>query len=209
MRFEVRAVLAIDQAATSGVAFGQLGVGVLTGRTVGTTLRREHRVETLRAAVKLAGGIDHLAVVYEDHSEIPASSGYGTPTLLGMGDARGRWLELLESVGHPVALVSCVTMDEWRKALGFSSRRTEQLKAEAVRWASRWLSVPEDELDHNAAEAACILAWAGSVRPWLPEVRDALKAEDDAKRARKRARYARSSARNAGKGRRYARQRGA
>lgn len=162
MRSTIHAILALDQAGTSGVAFGRLIMGtVFRSVTLGTTLRRAHRLEVMQAVQGLVGTIANLAVIFEDHSGIPASSGWGTPTLLGMGDARGRWHELLDSLGHPEDMRFEVDMRTWRGAvLGpeFVKAKTDVVKAEAVRVAEAMYRLPD--LDHNAAEAGCILEWA-------------------------------------------------
>lgn len=164
---EITALLALDQAGTTGVAMGRLNLTSLTGVVMGITKRRIHRLEALAQAMKLADGdFTKLAVVFEDHSYLPASCGFGTATILGMGDARGRWHELLDSLGHPEKLRFDVETPVWRRqVLGLLPRtKAEAAKAAAVRWVmARHNAAAED---HNAAEARCMLEWFARNQPW-------------------------------------------
>ena len=98
-----------------------------------------------------------LLVVYEDHTQIPARAGYGTPALVGMGDARGRWFEQLEMSGHPRAWIMGVTMGDWRRRTIGNAGGTERIKKRAIEFASRL--VREKVIDDNAAEAIIIAHW--------------------------------------------------
>ena len=185
-RTEISALLAIDQAATSGVALGSYRDGRLHGVQSGTATQGEHRVRMVQAAKQRAGclcyvggapppsypcpcrcdKIHTLAVILEDHSGIPARVGVGTPQLLGMGAARGRWEETLDHMGHPAAMRFRVDMPTWRAAvLGpkFARARKEVAKPEAVRWARA--RTGRQDVGDDEAEALCILHWAANNLP--------------------------------------------
>lgn len=184
-RTEISAFLCLDQASVSGVALGSLRDGVLRGVQSGTAKHPEHRVRMIQAARQRAGcmcyvgraapaypcpcscdRIRTLAVVMEDHSGIPASAAHGTPTLLGMGDARGRWREDLAHMGHPTSMLFDVDMPTWRGTIlgpRFARARKEVVKPEAVRWANA--RTRRDDVGEDEAEALCILHWAADHIP--------------------------------------------
>lgn len=184
-RTEIGALLALDQASVSGVGLAGFRGGRLHGIQSGTATKPEHRVRMVQAALRRAGcmcfldtappaypqpcgcgRIRALAVVMEDHSGIPASAAHGTPTLLGMGGARGRWQENLAHMGHPPSMLFDVDMPTWRSAvLGprFARARKEVVKPEAVRWARA--RTGRDDVEDDEAEALCILHWAADAIP--------------------------------------------
>jgi hypothetical protein len=193
-RVEIGAFLATDQARISGVALAGYRDSRMHGVQSGTAAKPEHRVRMIQAARQRAGclcyvggvlpaypcpcrcqAITRLAVVMEDHSTIPASSGVGTPTLLGMGAARGRWEEDLEHMGHPESMRFAVDMPTWRgtilgprwararKCHGACKPGCGCVKAEAVKWASA--RTRRDDVEHDEAEALCILHWAADAIP--------------------------------------------
>lgn len=186
-RIEIAAFLALDQASVSGVAVAGYRNGAMHSIASGTATKAAHRVRHIRAALQRAGclcfvhlnaerepyprpceckRIANLAVVLEDHSGIPASSGIGTPQLLGMGAARGRWEETLDHMGHPESMRFKVDMPTWRGAvLGakWARARKELVKPEAVRWARA--RTGRQEVEDDEAEALCILHWAANTIP--------------------------------------------
>ena len=183
-RATAKAIMAIDQASVSGVAMGMTSPdGRLRGIRSGTATQAAHRVRMVQTAAALAGclcftrapehptpctcgAIRGLVVVLEDHSGIPAGKGVGTPQLLGMGAARGRWEETLDHFGHPDSMRFRVDMATWRGTIlgpRFARARKDVVKAEAVRWANaraQRLDMGDDE-----AEALCILTWANDAIP--------------------------------------------
>lgn len=186
-RTEIAALLALDQASVSGVALAGFRDGRMHSIASGTATRAEHRVRHIQAATQRAGclcfvhlsaervpyprpcecqRIRSVVVVLEDHSGIPAGKGVGTPQLLGMGAARGRWEETLDHLGHPEAMRFRVDMPTWRAAvLGprFARARKEIVKADAVRWARA--RTGRQDVEDDEAEALCILHWAANTIP--------------------------------------------
>lgn len=186
-RTEIAALLALDQASVSGVALAGYRDGRMHSVQSGTATKPDHRVRMVQAALQRAGcmcfvnlssaglaypkpcacgRIASVAVVLEDHSHIPAGKGIGTPQLLGMGAARGRWEETLEHMGHPESMRFRVDMPTWRGAvLGprFARARKEVVKPEAVRWANA--RTRRDDVGEDEAEALCILHWAANHVP--------------------------------------------
>lgn len=163
------AILALDQARSSGVCMGELGtapkpVRVLSGVATTTPVQQE----MLARAVALAGGDPkRLAVIYEDHSKIPAAKAGNTATILGMGDARGGWRVLCDLAGIPKVNRFKVTMDDWRRQVLPERGRADrdEWKERAIRWAR--LKYGGVDLSSDAAEAAAILEWSVITRPWL------------------------------------------
>jgi hypothetical protein len=167
-RILIRGIIAIDQASVSGVAMGALcDDGSLKRVSFGVAVSAAQRTKHLQDALLRADlKIHDLAVVMEDHMHIPASAGWGSGTLIGMGDARGRWREKLEDLGHPRHMLFDVDMKEWRgDVLGrrFATARKEIAKPEAIRWAEGKTKITG--IDHNAAEAVCLLYWAARTLP--------------------------------------------
>jgi hypothetical protein len=185
-RIEISALLALDQASVSGVALAGFVDHRLRAVQSGTATKAVHRTHAVRAAIQrggctcivvrerrhdyptpcVCGAIKRLAIVLEDHSHIPAGKGVGTPQLLGMGAARGRWEETLDHFGHPDSMRFRVDMQTWRGAvLGrqFARARKEIVKEEAVRWAR--VRTGRDGIEDDEAEALCILHWAAGNIP--------------------------------------------
>ncbi len=153
--FDRPVVLALDQAAHSGWA-------IYDGQRIaswGLATKASHREAVVLKARQIARTTERdLLVIYEDHAHIPAARKRNTATILGMGDARGRWLEQLERFGHSKAWVTCVDPLTWRAKLIGSFGGTDAIKARAVRRASQTVGQPIE--DHNVAEAICIAEWA-------------------------------------------------
>lgn len=176
----VRVILAIDQAASSGVAIAVLSeaapVGAMTclaprvhALVCGVARSTAERQDHLRRAIGLVsidgGSARDLWVVREDHSKVPARHGRPVATVLGLGAAWGRWETLLDLAHVAVSHRRSVAPAVWRRAVlgpGVDRLRGEQAKAKAVRWASAALG---HEVEHDAAEALAIAAWAGANLP--------------------------------------------
>lgn len=162
-------VLGIDQAAVSGWAIARVGGRVLES---GVARERSLREGVIMRAIELAGDVEELLLVFEDHSDIPLGhrARYNPKTrmgpqrnaasLIGMGRALGRWEGLLDHYAHPERLRIGVTSADWRiRVLGCTNKPgTEELKARAQRWA-RGQMPGAAMADHNEAEAVCIAAW--------------------------------------------------
>lgn len=162
-------ILALDQAATSGYSLwlsdAAQPFGVLISS--GTAKNHTERAAVLDAAEGLAKANDaQLHVVFEDHSKVPARLGMPTATILGMGDARGRWHEQLDLRGHSKARRYQVAPKVWRTAvLGafIGSAKTEVAKKAAVQHASALTH--RECTSHDAAEAVCIGQYAANNMP--------------------------------------------
>lgn len=152
--------LCLDQAATSGWAItlvdDEKHLGLLLEH--GIAKKARERAEVLNKF--LAYGIANYCpahVVFEDHSKIPASKARTTATILGMGDARGRWREQLDLLGHVQAHRHMVTPDQWRGAvLGprYAHAKTDVCKRAAVQHAIAVTGAKA--ITHDAAEAVCL-----------------------------------------------------
>lgn len=173
-------VLGIDQGRRSGW-------GIVRGDHVvacGSATTPKARLHAVRGLLELArhGGWAPVAVL-EDHSKVPMTAGSrhkrdggkvtrGTAQLLGMGDARGRWLELLALHGVRSCMVS---PGLWRPAvLGIpKSTRTDPAKAAAVTWATRLVGSQGDGAGWSLGEDECealAIAWWGSKAPQVAEL---------------------------------------
>jgi hypothetical protein len=168
-------VLGIDQASTSGWAIAVIAVQPIAGQVVQHGVAKDHagRVRALDEALKhVQGCIDDLLIVFEDHSGFSMAYGsnrsadgrHQAPTrnaaaILGLGEAKGWWVSLLEGLGHPASLRLKVSPQDWRaRVLGCSqSIGTDALKERALRWAKA--HVRHGLVDHNEAEGICIAAW--------------------------------------------------
>lgn len=162
-RAEVRGVIAIDQAESSGFASCPYRPGarlVASEYRVGVALTPSERLAALTAASEAAGGWEHLAVVFEDHSDFYFGRGNASvATLLGLGAYRGRWEEQLDTHEHPRSHRHKVTPKVWRRAvLGLASNvAADRAKATAQMYAHAALGHGHG---HDASEAFCILRFA-------------------------------------------------
>lgn len=148
-------ILALDQAERSGYA---LHNGLRVYRW-GLARNASERGSAIAEAFDLRDKLERrLLVFYEDHSSIPAAYRRNTATILGMGDARGRWLEQLELLGHPRSWVAGVTMDAWRRLTIGNGGGTDAIKKRAKLFASALVNATID--DDNVAEAIIIARWA-------------------------------------------------
>ena len=164
----ISAILAIDQAEISGVALGSLLDHAQLSRAIICTVKgAPERSDVARAAIELcAGDVSSLAVVFEDHGGFKFSRGnMSVRSVMGMGAARGRWLEALELVGVKTSRIYRVSPETWRGAvLGLSKRvKADVAKAKAVEWARAVTGMVEVQTD--AAEALAILHWAARNLP--------------------------------------------
>lgn len=175
-------VLGIDQASDSGWALVPIAddrVTLLRPAACGLARSAADRQHVLRQALTHCGGVvESLLVVLEDHSKMPLSRGTkhdkrrhalsaltgegaqvtrGTAQLLGMGDARGRWREQLDLLGHPERLRLMVEPRAWRARIYGAAGDTDLLKSKALTWASARIGRVLD--DHNIAEGICLASW--------------------------------------------------
>ena len=169
MTLAPRVIVGIDQAARSGWAVHSGG----QVRASGVARSARERLEVVQAALSAAGGDTRLLlIVLEDHGKMPLSRrtqydaatkhapSRNAATILGMGDARGRWREQFELVGVPLSHFVLVEPRTWRLAVfgrGAPSMGTEAAKELAVRWASQVRGEPI--ADDNEAEAIAMASW--------------------------------------------------
>lgn len=163
--------LGVDQASVSG--YGVMWIG---GDYVEHGLARTNvdRTRLLERVAKLVGGdMTRVLVMLEDHTKMPLSRlgrfdrktrrttsqraggvERGTPQIIGMGDARGRWREKLEDFGHPKLLRDAVPPFAWRARMGIRGNSPDALKKAACEWATLRLGMPIK--NHNHAEGVCL-----------------------------------------------------
>lgn len=156
-------VLGIDQSdKSSGWCLKPISTDRYTSlRPVAHGVARNHadRVAVLEVVQREVVHLSGLLVMFEDHSGIPASKGWGTPTLLGMGAARQAWATALDFLAHMHSRRADVAPDVWRKrVLGTASGGKDACKLRAILWASA--RVERDISDDNEAEAIAIAEWA-------------------------------------------------
>jgi hypothetical protein len=186
MTVHLTAVLGIDQAVCSGWALHADGRIVASGLASTAQERANVVVHALQLAAPRS-----LLVVLEDHGKMPLMRNTqfdswakqaptrNAATLVGMGDARGRWREQLELAGVPMSHVLYVEPKVWRRAVlgrGAASLGTQAAKQLAVSWASK--ACGRTVTDDNEAEAVAIASW-GAVAG-----RSAFRATQHAARAR-------------------------
>ena len=165
----MKLVVGIDQAATSGYAVVQRFRPVFWG----LVRTEEERRRVIASVVDLAlGDLSEVLWVLEDHGKIPlwykaapnAETGEdperNTDTVLGLGEARGRWLGQLELCGVTDSRILKVPPTTWRHAVLKRRKPGQDWKQTAVEHASALaLGVGSTALDHNVAEALCIAMW--------------------------------------------------
>lgn len=144
-------VLGIDPGRVSGWA---IAIDAETIDAHGTARKAEERAA---AVVRAKGIADHHGCKLVVCMEWVSAGGGGTRTAMGIGQARGRWLESLEqTIGYSESRVMRATPDQWRRAThgvvrsraGKRQDREREYKAAAMAYSGI-----EDE---NASEAACI-----------------------------------------------------
>jgi len=150
-------VLALDQAAASGWCVRDGVQPVVWGLAKTCEDRRQAVIQARNVATVCNA---RLLVFYEDHSSIPASRKRNTATILGMGDARGRWMEQLDMAGHMRSWVVGISPDEWRQRTIGTYGTTEQIKQRAVAYANSLLVGRGRVDDHNVAEAIVMAHYA-------------------------------------------------
>lgn len=168
-------MIGVDQAAASG-----WGIASERGPVVKWGLARNHaeRLAALKLALNFAcDDPAWLFVVFEQHDHMPmgrlgrgdyttARRGEGdrfgavqssTASIMGMGRAHGRWLELCDMLGVVGTHILDVRPSTWRARIhGVTSG--EQIKQAACDYASR--EAREHIAEHNTAEGYCITRWA-------------------------------------------------
>lgn len=184
----IKAILAVDQAEVSGSAMGSLyEQAQLMSVTVGVAKSASDRARVIHGALAICDGDPScLAVCFEDHGGFKFSRGnMSVRSAMGMGAARGRWLEALELAGVKSSKIFRVSPEVWRReVLGLSRTvKAERAKETAVLWARATLN--RAEVDVDSAEALAILYWAARNIPRQIEANRATAAE-----ARKRAKGA-------------------
>jgi len=160
-------VLGIDQAAVSGwciarrTATGTAEV-VAHGVVTKAAERRDVIAQALLACDVASG--ERMAAVYEAHT-VGGGDRWNPATMIGMGDARGRWLESLELAGVPRRLCIGVTPYVWRSAMiGRHRMKRHEMKAAAVlSCRGRGVTVASDD----EAEAVLIAMWGAL---WCAEI---------------------------------------
>lgn len=153
-------VLGIDCARTSGWCIMRRTADLLSSRAgSGVVTRADQRAEVVQAAIRLGSELgERVAVVYERHTVGP-SVRWTPDVMLGMGEARGRWMEQLELAGVPRSHIIGVTPATWRRAtLPPCGRDRAALKAAAVMSckARGWPVESDDEAE------AILIAWWGA-----------------------------------------------
>lgn len=163
------AILAVDQASASGWAIYD-GAKIAAWGLAKKASDRQAVIDNALLIAREAGL--RLLVVMEDHSKIPLEVGTkhdrkrggprpirrNTGTIIGIGDARGRWLEQLELAGHPEAWVMFVEPSDWRQKTIGNYGGSDAIKKRAVDRAGNTLGVTVP--NHNTAEAVVMLEWS-------------------------------------------------
>ncbi len=160
-------VLGIDQAAVSGWCIARrtaTGTAEIVAHGVVTKAaeRRDVIAQALLACDVASG--ERMAAVYEAHT-VGGGDRWNPATMIGMGDARGRWLEALELAGLPRRLCIGVEPHMWRAAMiGRHRWGRDQWKAAAVlSCRGRGVTVASDD----EAEAVLIAMWGAL---WCAEI---------------------------------------
>lgn len=162
--------LGVDQASVSGYGLRWIGGAYIEHGLARSNKDRTKLLDRIRALID--GDMARLLVMFEDHTKMPLTrltrfdrktkrthSRQGAPekqtaTIIGMGDARGRWREKLEDLGHSKMLRDAIEPRIWRARLGVRGRDSEALKRDACRWATQRLGQPIT--NHNHAEGVCL-----------------------------------------------------
>ncbi len=157
-------VLGIDQAAVSGWCIARRTAtgtaDVIAHGVVTKAAERRDVIARALLACDVASG-ERMAAVYEAHT-VGGGDRWNPATMIGMGDARGRWLEALELAGVPRRLCIGVTPYVWRAAMigSVDKRGRDAGKAAAMlSCCGRGVTVASDD----EAEAVLIAMW-GALR---------------------------------------------
>jgi hypothetical protein len=166
--------MGVDQAKRSGW-------GIARDRTVvrwGIARTARDRAAVVALARELAGGsLQSVYVMMEDHTQMKLQRlqagdrstqrapgdrwvQRSTASIIGIGDARGRWREQLELAGHPVALLDQIDPLEWRRRMGIHGRDAKTL---ACRVAEQVIGMAIGTLtDDDLAEGVCLTLFAAT-----------------------------------------------
>lgn len=157
-------VLGLDSGATSGVALAYLrSSGPALAWTDSGKSTPEFRRLWVESAVRTAevrGA--HLMVVYERF--------FGKPhTIRGAAKQVGRWLHVLEECGVRDTRMREVAVHQWRLDVHGHNRRigTDAWKRLARQWCQARYGL---DIEHDAAEAACLAVWGLSAQQVLTHV---------------------------------------
>ncbi len=153
-------VLGLDPARTSGWCIMSAVRGSARRELSGIADCCSSRAHVIHLAVEVARrDDDRLAVVYERHT-VGGGVRWTPDVMMGMGEARGRWLEQLELAGIARSHCVGVTPSTWRRAtLPRCGRDRAALKAAALLSckARGWGVESDDEAE------ACLIAYWGAV----------------------------------------------
>ena len=153
-RWAAAVVLSIDPATKSGAAIIHAGK-VLHSATVKTAA---HRWKIIEAAEKHAAKRGVPLVVVMEHmtaSRNPKQDKAATTNMLiGMGESRGRWLELLELRGYPAEDIVWVLVQVWRGAVLKGWRLPKRDRKHLKRAVRKWVQMNTGlELDEEQSDA--------------------------------------------------------
>lgn len=160
-------VLAIDPGATSGWSLYLGDTYVASGAAKSCEVRTS-AIDALRALTEREGYASLKAAPVVAAVEMWTVGGrkgragkgdrWNPSTMIGMGAARGRWLEQLALAGLPDRRVLSVVPQTWRTILApFPRTTTEQAKASAVRLAK---AIAGRDVGPDEAEGVMIGRWA-------------------------------------------------
>jgi len=153
-------VLGLDPARTSGWCIMSVVRGAARRELSGIADDSASRTRVVHLAVEVARrDDDRLACVYERHT-VGGGDRWTPDVMMGMGEARGRWLEQLELAGIARSHIIGVTPATWRRAtLPRCGRDRAALKAAALLSckARGWGVETDDEAE------ACLIAYWGAV----------------------------------------------
>lgn len=144
-------ILSIDPARTSGWALVRE-----SGWRTGVAKTASERFAVVANAVLAPG----LVVVMETWKLGGGRGGRPrtTSTIVGLGAARGRWLEQLELAGHPKRRVVSVDLGTWSQCILGRSRLTTAQRDAMVRMRAR--ATLGREVSDDEADAVAIALWA-------------------------------------------------
>jgi hypothetical protein len=149
-------ILGIDPGQVSGWALGVDHERILEHGTARNASDRRAAVERAWQVAADRGAPVKVAM------EWVTAGGGGARTAMGIGQARGRWLEVLELAGYSAARVIRCTPYQWRtgthgvvrSTASTREARTSEYKAAAQAYTG--IAQPD------AAEAACIALWGAA-----------------------------------------------
>lgn len=145
-------VIAIDPGKTSGWCVMRDG-GIVSS---GVATKCAHRSNAVRMALEMGDARKVIAVV--EQWTVGGRAHWNPSTMIGLGSARGRWLEQLDLVGVCESHVVSVTPAKWRSLLAGLPRRTSDEAKASARIVARARVGREVALDEG--EAVCMGVWA-------------------------------------------------